>query len=307
VIALAAGGDARPGSDILGDVVAWAAARFEAHGLVFGHGTDNAEDEALVLALHAIGEGFDAPAAILESRLSGAQIERMVGLVERRIAERIPAPYLTGEAWFAGLRFAVDRRALIPRSPIAEWIGRRFEPWLDPASVAAVLDIGTGCGCIAVACALAFPNATVEATDISRDALALAASNVRAHGLGERIRLIESDLWSGVAGAYDLIVSNPPYLDRAEIARLPAEFRYEPTLGLAAGEDGLAVIERIIAGAPAHLRPGGVLVIEVGASRDALSRACDLPFVWLDLERGGENVLLIDAADLAGRRSRAGT
>jgi len=285
------------------DLVRWGASRFAEHGLVFGHGTDNALDEARALVLHALHLPPDTPEALLAARLTRAEREACVALLRRRIVERRPAPYLTGEAWFAGLRFVVDERVLVPRSPLAEWIERGFAPWLDPERVRRVLDLGTGSGALAVACACAFPDAEVDAVERSRAALEVAARNVREHGLAGRVHLIESDLYAALAGRrYELIISNPPYVGAERMAALPPEYRHEPAAALAAGSDGLECLRRIIDGAPAHLAGDGVLVLEVGVAREALERAYPaLEVVWLDLERGGENCCLIGAAALAER------
>ena len=287
------------------DLVRWGAARLgEAH-VVFGHGTDNAVDEALALVLHAAGLRPGAPESLFASRLTTPERRAAVDLIVRRIRERIPAPYLTGRAWFAGLELACDARALVPRSPIAEWIERGFEPWLDPDAVERVLDIGTGGGAIAVACALAFPNAAVDAVDVSHAALELARENCLAHDVDDRIRPFESDVYAEVSDRYDLIVSNPPYVDIDTMAALDPEYLHEPRIGLEAGADGLDCVRRILAGASAHLRPGGVLVCEVGASRQALEGAYPMvSFTWLELARGGEGVFLLEEAQLGelGRR-----
>ena len=276
------------------DLVRWGAARLGEARVVFGHGTDNAVDEALVLVLHAAGMRSGAPESLYAARLTAMERRAAVDLIARRIRERIPAPYLTGRAWFAGLEFACDARALVPRSPIAEWIERGFEPWLDPDAVARVLEIGTGGGAIAVACALAFPHATVDAVDVSDAALDLARENCAAHDVGDRVRLFESDVYAEVNEQYDLIVSNPPYVDAGTMAALDPEYLHEPRIGLEAGADGLDCVRRILAGASAHLRPGGVLVCEAGASRHTLEGAYPtVPFTWLDLVRGGEGVFLL--------------
>ena len=287
------------------DLVRWGAARLDDAGVVFGHGTDNAVDEAMVLVLHAAGLRVGVPEVLFAARLTSAERRAAVDLIVRRIRERVPAPYLTGRAWFAGLELACDARALVPRSPIAEWIERGFEPWLDPDAVGRVLDIGTGGGAIAIACAKAFPGATVDAGDICDAALELARENCIAHCVDERVRLMHTDIYDGVSGRYDLIVSNPPYVDTDTMASLDPEYRHEPRIGLEAGDDGLACVHRILAGAHRHLRPGGVLVCEVGASRSALESALPaVPFTWLDLERGGEGVFLLDKDQLGAYRRR---
>ena len=281
------------------DLVRWGAARLDEARVVFGHGTDNAVDEALVLVLHAAGLRPGAPESLYAARLTALERRAAADLIARRIRERMPAPYLTGRAWFAGLEFACDARALVPRSPMAEWIERGFEPWLDPDSVERVLDIGTGGGAIAVACAMAFLNAAVDAVDVSEAALEQARENCAAHDVGNRVRVFASDVYVEVSGHYDLIVSNPPYVDAGTMATLDPEYLHEPRIGLEAGADGLDCVRRILAGASAHLRPGGVLVCEVGASRAALERAFPaVPFTWLDLSRGGEGVFLLEAAQL---------
>ena len=282
------------------DLVRWGAARLDGAGVVFGHGAGNAVDEAMVLVLHAAGLCPGPPEPLFSARLTTRERRAAVDLIVRRIRERIPAPYLTGRAWFAGLELACDPRALVPRSPIAEWIERGFEPWLDPEAVERVLEIGTGGGAIAIACAMAFPGATIDAVDVSDAALTLARENCAAHGVEDRVRLSHSDIHAGVRGRYDLIVGNPPYVDAATMASLDPEYRHEPRIGLAGGADGLDCVRRILAGAGGHLRPGGVLVCEVGASRPALERAFpETGFTWLELERGGEGVFLLTGEQLA--------
>ena len=283
------------------DLARWGAARLEDAGVVFGHGTDNAVDEAMVLVLHAAGLRPGPPEPLFAARLTTRERRAAVDLIVRRIRERVPAPYLTGRAWFAGLELVCDARALVPRSPIAEWIERGFEPWLDPDSVERVLEIGTGGGAIAIACAMAFPGAAIDAVDVSDTALALAHENCAAHGVADRVRLSRSDVYSEVRGRYDLIVGNPPYVDAATMASLDPEYRHEPRIGLAGGADGLDCVRRILTGADERLRAGGVLVCEVGASRAALERAFpEAGFIWLELERGGEGVFLLTEAQLAG-------
>lgn len=284
----------------LRDCVRWGASRFNEAGLSFGHGTDNALDEALLLVLHAVHLDHEMPEQYLDSRVTAAEREAIVGLLRRRVDERVPAAYLTHRARFAGKWFYVDEHVLVPRSPMAELIERRFEPWMDPDAVGRVLDLCTGSGCIAIACAHAFPEARVDATELSEPAAAVARRNAAEHGVADRVAVRVGDLYAPVDGdRYDLVVSNPPYVSAAEMAELSHEYRREPALGLAAGADGLDVVRRILAGARRHLSPGGILVVEVGDSAERLAAAYpEVPFVWLELERGGSGVFLLDAGQL---------
>lgn len=282
------------------DFVRWAATSFARAGLTYGHGTDNALDEALQLVLWCLSLPHEAADRCLPARLLTRERREIAGMVARRIAERRPLPYLTGEAWFAGMAFYVDERVVIPRSPIAELVANGFEPWLDGGGAAHILELCTGSACIAVACAEVFPGAQVDAVDLSEDALAVARINVDRYGLEERVHLIHGDLYGGVAARrYDLIVANPPYVGADEHAALPPEYAYEPRLGLESGEQGLACIRRILCEAADHLNPAGILVAEVGCSRSALEqRFPQVPFLWVDFQRGGEGVFVVTAAEL---------
>jgi ribosomal protein L3 glutamine methyltransferase len=253
--------------------------------------------------LHAISLEPDVPQELLLARLTAEEKDRILTLFSRRIARRIPAAYLIGRAWFAGLSFRVDDRVLVPRSPIAELIEGGFQPWLDPDASIRVLDVGTGSACIAIACAVHLPHAQVDAVDLSADALEVARINVEEHGVQGRVRIFESDGLDAVRGPYDLIVSNPPYVDTHDMDSLPEEFRHEPAMGLAGGDDGLDVIAGLLKHAVEHLSDRGVLIVEVGASRPALmARYPRLPFVWLEFERGGGNVFLVRARELRDLR-----
>jgi ribosomal protein L3 glutamine methyltransferase len=284
----------------LRDALRWTMSTFQRAGLHYGHGTDNAADEARWLVLGALALPHDSGEWVLDARLATPEREQLAALLKRRVVERVPTAYLLGEAWFAGLRFAVDPRVLIPRSPIAELIEAGMEPWLAGHEPARILDLCCGSGCIGIAAALRFAAARVDLADLSTEALAVARGNVALHGVGERTRAIESDLFAALGGErYDLILCNPPYVDAADMAALPAEFRHEPRLGLAAGADGLDLARRILAGARAHLGEEGWLVLEVGNSAAALEAAYpELPFIWPEFERGGGGVALLAARDL---------
>lgn len=273
---------------------------FERAQLWFGHGSDNAYDEAAELVFFGAGLRHEDAPEVYERALDEVQRARIEHLFERRIQEKIPAAYLTHRMWFAGHEFYVDARVLVPRSPIAELIEARFEPWIDASRVQRILDIGTGSGCIAVAAALAFPDAKVDAADVSDDALAVTKINIERHAVQTRVRPIRSDVFTALAGErYDVIVSNPPYVGDAELAALPTEYSREPQLGLHGGHDGLDIVRRILSDAHAHLRERGILIVEVGNSEDALVDAYpDVPFTWLEFERGGGGVFVLDAEHL---------
>lgn len=293
----------------LRDWVRFGASAFNEAGLCFGHGTDNALDEALALALYALHLDHELPPDYLDARLTQIEAARIHALFARRIAERIPVGYLTHKAHFAGLSFYVDERVVVPRSPISELIERRFEPWVAAENVNRVLDLCCGGGCIGIACVLAFPGAAVTLADRDSAALEVAARNVGDYGLEEQVRIVESDLFSVLEGeTFDLIVCNPPYVDRATYAALPPEYRHEPRAGLESGAEGLDHPLALLKVAAAHLAPDGVLVLEVGAARAALERALPkLDAVWVEFERGGEGVAVIsrEALGAPGALQRA--
>jgi ribosomal protein L3 glutamine methyltransferase len=281
-------------------LISFAAERFALAELWFGHGTDNAVDEGAELVFFAAGLRHDQAEEVYGQVLTPEQRAAAMALIERRISERVPAAYLTHRMWFAGHEFYVDERVLVPRSPIAELIESRFEPWIDSRRVRRVLDIGTGSGCIAIATALALPEAQVDAADISSDALQVTRMNIERHSVQSRVRAVQSDVFEGLKGErYDVIVSNPPYVGDEEMAGLPEEYRREPVTGLHGGRDGLDIVHRIIDQAAAHLEPRGILIVEVGNSDEALMAARPrLPFTWLEFERGGGGVFTLTREQL---------
>ncbi len=286
----------------LADFVRWGASRFNEADLFFGHGTDNAIDEAVTLVLHALHLKHGMPEIFWQTRLSYKEKTHILELFQQRLEKRVPTPYLTHQAWFSQLPFFVDARVLIPRSPIAELIEAAFAPWLEVENVSHVLDLCCGSGCIGIATALkSFPEAEVDLVDISADALAVAQRNVDDYDLADRVHVVQSDLFTNLSGVqYDLIVTNPPYVDADELANMPPEYHHEPVLGLEAGQDGLSFAHQILAQAKQHLSPHGILVMEVGASAPALIDAYpELPFLWLEFANGGDGVCLLTAEQLA--------
>jgi len=283
-----------------GELIQQVAQVFADADIYFGHGTDNPLDEAAALVFHVMGFPHTGSSDLYAVSASSEQRQRVSELAALRVDSRTPLPYLLKEAWFAGLPFSIDERVLVPRSPIAELILEGFEPWLQLTGTGCrILEIGTGSGCIAIACALAFPEAEVTATDISAEALEVAAINVSRYGLGRRVQLVETDHTAGLKGPFDLIVSNPPYVPADEIAELPREYEREPLLGLVSGSDGLDSARRILQDAPSLMHADSVLILEVGAQWEALERAFpELPFTWLEFEQGGTGVALLHAADL---------
>lgn len=285
----------------LRDLLRFSVSRFNEAGLFFGHGSDNAWDEAAYLLLHTLHLPLDRLEPFLEARLTSDERRAALRIVERRISERLPAAYLTNEAWLGEHRFYVDQRVIVPRSFIAELLREQLEPWIDdPWAVGRVLDMCTGSGCLAILAAHAFPEAQVDAVDISPDALAVAKRNVTDYGLEARLRLVESNVFAGLAGQrYDLIISNPPYVNAESMATLPKEYRCEPQLALASGEDGLDLARILLKEAGEHLNPGGLLVVEIGHNRDALETAFpNTPFTWLDTSAGDQHVFLLHREEL---------
>ena len=281
----------------LRDYVRYAISCFNEADLFFGHGTSGPLDEAAALVLHALHLPYDLPGGYFQSTLTQAERENVLALIDRRVRERKPLAYLTHEAPFAGQQFYVDERVLVPRSPIAELIEAEFSPWVEPDRVERILDLCTGSGCIAIACALAFPDAMVDAVDISSDALEVADINRRRLKVEDRVRTIRSDLFQALDGErYDIIVSNPPYVSTAEWQDLPVEFHAEPKLGLESGADGLDCVRQILREASNHLTEEGILIVEVGSAAEALVATFpDVPFCWLEFERGGDGIFLLTA------------
>jgi ribosomal protein L3 glutamine methyltransferase len=287
------------------DWLRWAVSRFNESELFFGHGTDNAWDEAVWLVLATLHLPRDTLEPWLDAHLTKNERLTLLNNLQQRVVHRLPTAYLVQEAWLGPYRFYVDQRVIVPRSYFAELLESGFAPWIEDAeSVTSALDLCTGSGCLAILMAHAFPNAEVDAIDISSDALAVARRNIADYALEDRVQAIESDLFAAVKGKrYDLILSNPPYVTSEAMEALPAEYRHEPALALAAGADGLDVVRRILAGAHEHLNPGGVLAIEVGHNQDLVAAAFpELPAVWLDTEQAEGKVFLVTREDLPGPR-----
>lgn len=284
----------------LRDYIRWGSSEFHRQNLTFGHGFNRALDEAVYLVLHALSLPFDWPESYFDTRLTAGEREQVLNLLMKRIYSRKPTAYLTNEAWFCGLPFYVDERVLVPRSPIAELINNQFEPWLDATGVDNVLDLCTGSGCIAIACQYAFPDAQVSASDLSADAIEVATKNRQKHGLEQTLNLYESDLFDNIpTQKFDLIVSNPPYVDAQDMADLTDEFKAEPEMGLAAGQDGLEIVDRMLIQAVDYLSDHGLLVVEVGNSQPAMmEKYSDLSLSWIEFENGGGGVFCITAEEL---------
>ncbi|GGC72321.1 50S ribosomal protein L3 N(5)-glutamine methyltransferase [Marinobacter halophilus] len=281
------------------DFLRYTSSRFAASPLYFGHGTDNVWDEAVQLVLRSVHLPLENNNVFLDARLIRSERELIIERIDRRISERVPIAYLLGEGWFMGMPFNIDERVLVPRSPIGELLENGLQPWLGMQPVQRILDLCTGSGCIGIGAASVFDEAEVDLSDISEDALEVAESNIELHGLEGRVRTVRSDVFANIEGQYDVILSNPPYVDTEDLADMPAEFHHEPALGLAAGDDGLDIAHRIIAGAAGHLTENGLLIVEVGNSWGAMDDAYpDLPLTWLEFENGGDGVFLVTARDL---------
>ena len=283
------------------DFLRYAVSRFNAAGLFFGHGSDNAWDEAVYLTLHTLNLPLDRLEPFLDARLLPHEREQLLDIYQKRCQDRLPAAYLTHEAWLGEHKFYVDERVIVPRSFIAELLDEQLTPWIDdPWAIESALDLCTGSGCLAILTALAFPNAAVAAVDLSKEAISVAERNVADYDLGDRIELIQSDAFTKLQGRqFDLIISNPPYVNAESVAALPPEYLHEPELALGSGEDGLDFTRIILREAKKHLTENGILVVEIGHNRDALEAAYPtLPFTWLDTAAGDEFVFLLHASDL---------
>ena len=298
--------DSHPELHSIRDYIRWAASEFSRHELFFVHGTDNALDEAFRLVCWVVGLGYDLPPVYLEAALTAPEKQRIEALVAKRIEERKPVAYLTGEAWFCGMEFEVDERVLVPRSPLAELIAEHFSPWLSEEP-SRILDLCCGSGCIGIAAAAVCPQAQVDLVDIDDGPIELSKANVARHHLQDQVRVVQSDLFAALEGErYDLILSNPPYVPTAEYEGLAPEFHAEPKLGLEAGADGMAIVARILDEAPDHLTEDGILICEVGAAvPEFLQRFGELNVIWPEFEQGGEGVFIVSAEDLRAWRAQA--
>lgn len=287
------------------DFIRWGTSEMNRQDLFFGHGFASALDEAVYACLYTLKLPNNWPASYFDTKLIESERKAVYELLALRVKSRSPLSYLTHQAWFCGIEFYVDERVLVPRSPIAELIQKQFEPWVDSASVHTILDLCTGSGCIAIACQYAFPDAQVSASDLSKDALKVAAINVKKHGLEDDLLLIESDCFQSIsAQKFDLIVSNPPYVDAGDLASMPEEFGQEPVMGLASGDDGLDISLQILSQSVNYLSDHGVLIVEVGNSALALRELLpNVPFLWVEFEQGGDGVFCISSADLKNHRS----
>jgi ribosomal protein L3 glutamine methyltransferase len=285
----------------LRDLMRFAVSRFTEAGLFFGHGTDNAWDEAAYLLLHTLQLPLDQLEPFMDAHLTSDERAAVLKVIKQRIDERLPAAYITNEAWLGDCRFYVDQRVIVPRSHIAELLHEQLSPWIDdPWAVSSVLDLCTGSACLAILAALAFPEASVDAVDLSAEALAVARRNVDDYGLESRIRLVESDAFAGIREQrYDVIISNPPYVNAAAMATLPEEYRREPELALASGKDGLDFVRIILKEAALHLKPLGILIVEIGHNRDELEISFpETSFTWLDTSAGDQHVFMLRREDL---------
>lgn len=284
------------------DLIRYAVSRFNEYKLFFGHGSDNAWDEAVYLVLHALHLPPDQLEPFMDARVLPSEREKALGLIDLRCEHRLPAPYLTHEAWLQGYAFHVDQRVIVPRSPIAELLMNQLSPWIaDPYEITGILDLCTGSGCLAIIAAHQFPEAFVDATDISKDALDVALINVEQHGLKDRLNLHHGSLYDPlpVSAQYDLILSNPPYVNSASMQKLPPEYRHEPSLALAGGDDGMDVVRTIIEQAPAHLRDDGFLLIEIGHERPFFEAAFpEFEPVWLDTAEASDQIILLTKEQL---------
>lgn len=284
----------------VGDLVHVLGTCLEQHELFYGHGTDNAHDEAYALVFSALGLDFTDAEALWNKSFNHDRLTEIINLVRLRIEQQIPLPYLTGEAWFAGLRFHIDRRALIPRSPFAELITNRFMPWIDLKRPINVLDMGTGSGCMGIATAIYLPQASVDLVDISAQALQLTQANVALHDVTNQVEIIQSNLFEQLHDRkYDLIISNPPYVPASSMGKLPVEYTHEPVMALQADDGGMEIVDHLLSDSLYHLHEGGILIVEVGEIESTIDkRYAELPFTWLNFENGGQGVFLLHKEDL---------